>query len=172
MMRAPNPGDRLTPGDPTGSPSKPPRTRLRAAHALFRRMLGAALAVGILAVGVGALVAWRAFVHFSTGLPTVAGLQDYHPAVMSRVYDGKDHLIAELATERRIFVPYAAIPDRVKNAFVAAEDQNFWTHNGVDPLAILRAAVTDVRTSTRASGRSAPRPSPSRSPRTWCSATS
>ncbi len=144
MMRAPSPGDRLTPSGPPGSPSKPPRKRLRAAHALLRRLMGAALAVGILVVGVASLVAYRAFVHFSTGLPTVAGLQDYHPAVMSRVYDGEDHLIAELATERRIFVPYAAIPDRVKNAFVAAEDQNFWTHNGVDPLAILRAAVTDV----------------------------
>ena len=47
--------------------------------------------------------------------------------------------MAELATERRIFVPYSAIPDMVKQAFVSAEDQNFWTHPGVDPLAIARA---------------------------------
>ena len=55
-----------------------------------------------------------------------------------------DQLIAELATERRIFVPYTAIPDQVKQAFVSAEDQNFWSHRGVDPVAILRAAVTDL----------------------------
>ena len=48
-------------------------------------------------------------------------------------------LIAELAKERRIFVPITAIPDMVKQAFVSAEDQNFWTHHGVDPSAILPA---------------------------------
>ena len=52
--------------------------------------------------------------------------------------------MAELATERRIFVPYSAIPDLVKQAFVSAEDQNFWTHPGVDPLAITRAGVFDL----------------------------
>ena len=52
--------------------------------------------------------------------------------------------MADLATERRIFVPYTAIPDVVKQAFVSAEDQNFWTHPGVDPLAILRAGVFDL----------------------------
>lgn len=145
MMRPPSPGDRLTPGGP--SPSRPPSQAGRPRpprNGLLRRVAGAALAIALLAFAVTGLVAWRAFEHFSAGLPTVGGLRDYHPAVMSRVYDGDDHLIAELAAERRIFVPYAAIPDRVKNAFVAAEDQNFWTHNGVDPVAILRAAVTDM----------------------------
>ena len=147
MMRSPSPGDRLV---PTGAPpperprrggppgARPPR------FGLVRRLAGAVLAVLVLAGGVTALVAWRAFENLSQGLPTVAGLRDYHPSVMSRVYDGDDHLVAELATERRIFVPYAAIPDRVKNAFTAAEDQNFWTHNGVDPMAILRAGFTDL----------------------------
>ena len=63
---------------------------------------------------------------------------------MSRVYAGDARLMAELATERRIFVPYSAIPDMVKQAFVSAEDQNFWTHRGVDPLAIVRAGVFDL----------------------------
>src|SRR6201998_3968637 len=52
--------------------------------------------------------------------------------------------MADLSTERRIFVPYSAIPDMVKQAFVSAEDQNFWTHKGVDPLAIVRAGVFDL----------------------------
>src|SRR6201998_1489913 len=52
--------------------------------------------------------------------------------------------MADLSTERRIFVPFSAIPDIVKQAFVSAEDQNFWTHPGVDPLAIVRASVFDL----------------------------
>ena len=63
---------------------------------------------------------------------------------MSRVYAGDDRLLAEFATERRIFVPIAAVPPMVKQAFISAEDQKFWTHRGVDPAAILRAGVSDV----------------------------
>ncbi len=64
---------------------------------------------------------------------------------MSRIYAGDDRLMAELASERRIFVPISAVPDRVKQAFISAEDQNFYTHRGVDPFAIARAAVTDLQ---------------------------
>src|SRR5262249_46481217 len=71
-------------------------------------------------------------------------LRHYQPRVMSRVYAGDSRLLAELATERRIFVPYGAIPDIVKHAFISAEDQNFFTHRGVDPLAMIRAAATDL----------------------------
>ena len=53
-------------------------------------------------------------------------------------------LLAELASERRIFVPVTAMPDIVKQAFISAEDQNFYTHRGVDPLAIARAAMFDL----------------------------
>ena len=91
--------------------------------------------------GVGGYVAWE---RFSADLPDVDGLRNYQPPVMSRVYAGDARLMAELATERRIFVPYSAVPDVVKQAFVSAEDQNFWTHPGVDPLAIVRAAVFDL----------------------------
>ena len=155
MNRPLRAGERLMPQD-TPPPNRPidrtgggggrrgPDPR-RPRYAWFRRLLGAALGVSILAVGVAGLVAWRAWEHFSADLPTVAGLKDYHPPLMSRVYNADDTLIDELATQRRIFVPYAAIPDVVKNAFIAAEDQNFWTHNGVDPLAIARAAVTDLQ---------------------------
>ena len=82
--------------------------------------------------------------RFSADLPDVDGLRNYQPPVMSRVYAGDGRLMAELATERRIFVPYTAIPEVVKQAFVSAEDQNFWTHPGVDPLAIARAGLFDL----------------------------
>lgn len=89
------------------------------------------------------VVAYGAYRHFASDLPDVNGLRSYQPKIMSRVYAGDARLMAELATERRLFVPYTAIPDIVKQAFVSAEDQNYWNHRGVDPLAIARAAVTD-----------------------------
>jgi len=103
-------------------------------------LLGLAV-LGSIAAGGAGYVAYR---RFSTGLPDVDGLRTYQPRVMSRVYTDNLRLLTEFATERRIFVPYAAIPDIVKRAFVAAEDQNFFTHPGVDPVAMLRAAATDA----------------------------
>jgi penicillin-binding protein 1A len=63
---------------------------------------------------------------------------------MTRVHAGDGRLLAEYATERRIFVPIQAIPKPVINAFLSAEDKNFYNHHGVDPVSILRAAITDV----------------------------
>lgn len=111
---------------------------------LARGMFGAILGIVLLVAVVGAAGGWMAWQHFSAGLPDVDGLRNYQPPVMSRVYAGDARLLAELATERRIFVPFSAIPDVVRRAFVSAEDQNFWTHAGVDPVAIARAAVTDL----------------------------
>jgi penicillin-binding protein 1A len=109
------------------------------------RILGVFLALLVLAVLAGGGAAWLAYQRFSTGLPDVEGLLHYQPRVMSRVYAGDSRLLLELATERRIFVPYSAIPELVKHAFISAEDQNFFVHRGVDPVAILRAAVTDAK---------------------------
>src|SRR3546814_13445475 len=60
------------------------------------------------------------------------------------VHAGDGRLITEYAIERRVFVPYSAIPRHVIEAFVAAEDQNFFHHPGVDVLAMMRAAVTNL----------------------------
>jgi len=102
------------------------------------------MALLMLGAGAAGVAGWTAYKHFSRDLPDVEGLRNYQPLVMSRVYAGDSRLLEELATERRIFVPYAAIPEMVKRAFVSAEDQNFFTHRGVDPLAMARAAVTDA----------------------------
>jgi penicillin-binding protein 1A len=120
--------------------SKPLRRR----RGLFGRIVGAMLAVVVIAVAGTGVSLFVAYEHFSAGLPDVNGLLHYQPRQMSRVYAGDSRLLAELATERRIFVPYIAIPDLVKRAFLSAEDQNFFSHNGVDPIAILRAALTDI----------------------------
>lgn len=144
-------GEPLVPEPPDGRPhrrqSKPARAPRRRRSLLRRIVRGAAgglLGIAVLGAAVGGTTAYVAWQHFSADLPDVDGLRNYRPPVMSRVYASDARLMAELATERRIFVPYSAIPDMVKQAFVSAEDQNFWTHPGIDPLAILRAAVFDL----------------------------
>jgi penicillin-binding protein 1A len=142
-MREPLTAGEIRP--PRRPPAPPPRARRRGGPArFFARVLGALLGLAVLAAGVGVgagVLAWR---HFAAGLPDVRGLREYQPPVMSRIYAGDSHLLAELATERRIFVPYAAVPELVKHAFVSAEDQKFFVHRGVDPVAMTRAALTDL----------------------------
>jgi penicillin-binding protein 1A len=118
--------------------------RARGLFSWLARLAGALAGVAVLGAGLAGLAGYFAFQRFSAGLPDVEGLRHYEPRVMSRVYAGDSRLLSELATERRIFVPYAAVPDMVKRAFLSAEDQNYFVHRGVDPLAIARAAVTDL----------------------------
>jgi penicillin-binding protein 1A len=77
-------------------------------------------------------------------LPSVETLQNYSPPVTTRVYAGDGTLLGEYARERRIFVPIEFVPRLVINAFTSAEDRNFFSHPGIDPGGILRAAVKDV----------------------------
>jgi penicillin-binding protein 1A len=123
---------------------KPPRRGPNLFVRFARGVAGAVLGILLLGGVVGAAGGYMAYLHFSSDLPDVDGLRNYQPPVMSRVYAGDSRLLAELATERRIFVPITAIPPIVKQAFISAEDQNFYTHPGVDPLAIARAAVFDL----------------------------
>jgi penicillin-binding protein 1A len=132
---------------PPRRPEPPPERRPARAPrraSWFGKIVGGISAILTLVLFVGAIGLYGAYRHYSADLPDVNGLLHYQPRQMSRVYASDSELLAELATERRIFVPYAAIPDLVKRAFVSAEDQNFFTHRGVDPLAIMRAAVTDL----------------------------
>jgi penicillin-binding protein 1A len=79
--------------------------------------------------------------YYGRDLPDYESLKDYNPPMVTRLYAGDGRLMAEFAQERRAFVPGDEIPDLVKHAFIAAEDQNFYRHKGVDPVAILRAAA-------------------------------
>ncbi len=118
--------------------------RRRPAFLWTRRLLGAGLGL-LLVLGIAGLgVGLSLYQHYAAGLPSVDGLRHYNPPVMSRVYASDGSLMAELATERRIYAPLTDIPPLVQGAFIAAEDQSFWTNPGIDPAAILRAAVTDI----------------------------
>ena len=139
-----NDSGRGNPGrDNKGKPPRIPRPR-RSPLRWIGRLAAMGLGLMVVVAAVGAAAAYRSYERIAADLPTVDGLKQYQPPVMSRIYAGDDRLIAELAKERRIFVPITAIPDVVKQAFVSAEDQKFWTHHGVDPVAIIRAALFDL----------------------------
>ena len=91
----------------------------------------------LVGVGAAAGLLW----HFSKDLPDYSQLQDYEPPVMTRVHAGDGSLVAEYATQRRLYIPIQAVPKMVINAFLAAEDKNFYDHNGLDFGGILRAGI-------------------------------
>jgi penicillin-binding protein 1A len=76
---------------------------------------------------------------FGEGLPSYDELRSYQPKMLTRVYSGGGEIIAEFARERRVFVPIDEVPEVVKAAFISAEDKNFYTHPGVDGVAIAKA---------------------------------
>lgn len=130
------------PQQPAAKPARKRRRNplLQIIGGLYSLIFGTITVVGVIGCG----VAWIAYEKFSQNLPDLNKVQNYEPPVMSRVYAGDARLMSELATERRIFVPVSAIPPLVRQAFISAEDQSFWIHHGVDPLAIMRAATYDV----------------------------
>ncbi len=138
-------GERLSPQKASRA-SPPPRVVRKRSRLVrwLRGVIGGLLALFLAIAVVGGAGGWMAIQHFSADLPDVEGLRNYQPPVMSRVYAGDARLLTELATERRIFVPYSAIPDIVRQAFVSAEDQNFHLHRGIDPIAIGRAAMFNL----------------------------
>ena len=82
--------------------------------------------------------------HFGQELPDYKYLKAYEPPVVSRVFAGNGQLMAEYAIEKRVFVPITAIPKIVKNAFIAAEDQRFYDHTGLDFIGLARAIITNI----------------------------
>jgi penicillin-binding protein 1A len=82
--------------------------------------------------------------YYSRDLPDYYQLSNYHPPALTRVYSADGKLIEEYAKERRIFVPINAIPKSLAEAFIAAEDKNFYEHPGVDVVGILRAATANI----------------------------
>ena len=85
------------------------------------------------------------FWHYGRGLPDYHQLAHYEPPITTRVYGGDGRLVAEYAVEKRAFVPLNAIPQRVVDAFLAAEDKNFYEHAGVDPWGVARAVIVNLR---------------------------
>lgn len=81
------------------------------------------------------------FKRYSENLPDYEQLKNYNPMITTRLYAADGSLISEFSKEKRIFVPIDRIPKHLINAFLAAEDANFYKHSGIDPLAIFRTSV-------------------------------
>lgn len=85
------------------------------------------------------------YYHFTRDLPKVSRIEDYHPPVVSEVFDDDNKKIGEFWQECRYLMPYDRIPRRVIDAFVASEDERFWEHKGVDFRSIVRAFWENMR---------------------------
>ncbi len=81
---------------------------------------------------------------YSSDIPDYKFLKNYKPSVSSKVYSGDGELVADFSKEKRIFVPYNSIPKNVINAFLSAEDKNFFSHPGVDAKGVLRAFINNI----------------------------
>ncbi len=81
---------------------------------------------------------------YSNDLPDYKFLKNYKPPVSSKVYSGNGDLVSDFSQEKRIFVPFNSIPKNVINAFLSAEDKNFFSHPGVDAKGVIRAVVNNI----------------------------
>ena len=82
---------------------------------------------------------------FSNNIPDYKFLKNYKPPVSSKMYSGNGDLVADFSKEKRIFVPYDAIPKKVIYSFLSAEDKNFFSHPGVDAKGVLRATINNIK---------------------------
>src|ERR1700752_508035 len=108
---------------------------------LLVRFLGFLFAAGTVVFLVGVAAVAGMIWHFSKDLPDYSQLQDYEPPVMTRVHAADGSLLAEYSKERRLYLPIQAVPKLVINAFLAAEDKNFYEHGGIDYSGMARAAL-------------------------------
>ena len=92
----------------------------------------------------GTVTLLLAYYHFSQDLPPTDALKNYRPKTVTFFYSDDGRVVGEYSHERRIVVPLAKIPEYVRNAFIAAEDANFYHHQGIDLASIARAFVKNV----------------------------
>lgn len=111
----------------------------------FKQALLGLISLGFLGLIVGVIGFMTLISYYSKDLPDHETLKDYSPSVVTRLYAGDGRLLAEFAQQKRVFVPIEAIPDQVKHAFIAAEDKNFYSHNGLDYIAIGRAVLRNFK---------------------------
>jgi penicillin-binding protein 1A len=109
-------------------------------HRIIKNIFILILSFGLLSAFSILAVLWA----FSNNLPDYKFLKSYKPSVSSKVYSGNGELVNDFSTEKRIFVPYNAISEKVINSFLSAEDKNFYSHPGVDAKGVLRATINNI----------------------------
>src|SRR3984957_12655929 len=103
------------------------------------RLLSHLFTLGLILLVAAAIGAVVMYDHYSQDLPDYSYLKDYQPPILTRIYADDGRMMATIAAEQRIFVPIKVIPKRVIDAFLSAEDEDFYQHRGVDYPGIVRA---------------------------------
>ncbi len=120
---------------------------------VFKKIFILFLSVSIITIVIIFGVLWT----FSNNIPDYKFLKNYKPPVSSKMYSGDGDLVADFSKEKRIFIPFNTIPKKVINAFLSAEDKNFFSHPGVDAKGVIRAIINNIKnimTSKRLEGAS------------------
>lgn len=90
-------------------------------------------------------IAYYAYLKFAEDLPSYTTVADYRPKLVTEIQSSDGTVVSELFEERRYLVKLSDISEKARLAFIAAEDENFYRHRGIDPLGILRAVVSNLR---------------------------
>ncbi|WP_157014838.1 penicillin-binding protein 1A [Mesorhizobium xinjiangense] len=109
------------------------------------RLIGYFFGIGIMLALLAAAAVGIYVGNLAEELPDYEVLANYEPPVTTRVHAADGALMAEFAREKRLYLPIQAVPDRVKAAFLSAEDKNFYRHPGVDVTGLVRAVVTNLQ---------------------------
>src|SRR5262245_46076050 len=125
---------------PMGAPAKKPRKRRSLIIRFLGLVFGVVMIVVVAGMGAAGFFLWKA----SADLPDYEVLARYEPPMMTRIHADNGSLIAEFSRERRVYVPLSAVPPRVIQAFLSAEDKSFYQHGGLDIQGIVRAIVTNL----------------------------
>jgi penicillin-binding protein 1A len=120
------------------------RKLMRGLLAAIVNLLGWFFSLGFTMIIIGSIVGVLVYNHYDKDLPDYTQLANYDPATMTRLYAANGKLLAEYATEKRVFVPLQAIPKRLVQAFISAEDKNFYQHDGIDVSGIARAVRDNI----------------------------
>jgi len=115
---------------------------------MFKKILIGLLSLLFITV----LSAYLVYSSVKQSLPEIIKIEDYKPLLVSQVYDRNNKKIGEFFRERRVLVPYSDIPKSVVNAFLAAEDDKFFEHSGVNYQGLLRAAIVNMRAGHKVQG--------------------
>jgi penicillin-binding protein 1A len=110
----------------------------------MKRTIHTLFAIGLFLTLILTAFGFFLFKKYSENLPDYEQLKNYNPMITTRLYAADGSLITEFSKEKRIFVPIDTIPKNLINAFLAAEDSNFYKHSGIDPLAIFRTSIQNV----------------------------
>lgn len=121
---------------------------------VIRKFLLLVLTTGLSVGVVAALFGAWGFFYLTRDLPRLARIEDYQPPAVTRVLARDGSLMAEFFSEKRYPVKLSEVPDRVRKAFLAAEDASFYSHHGIDPISIARAAYKNLQSGNAKQGAS------------------